>query len=99
MMSGMDLPVQAIREMVASAINIIVQQSRFADGSRKVTNITEITGVESGIVQMQDIFRYQQEGYDEDGKVKGHFEATGSVPHFYEEMRQRGLQVDMSIFS
>ena len=99
MMSGMDLPVQAIREMVASAINIIVQQSRFSDGSRKVTNITEITGVESGIVQMQDIFRYQQEGFDENGKVKGHFEATGSVPHFYEEMRQRGLQVDMTIFS
>ena len=99
MMSGMDLPVQAIREMVASAINIIVQQSRFADGSRKVTNITEITGVESGIVQMQDIFRYQQEGYDENGKVNGHFEATGSVPHFYEEMRARGLKVDMSIFS
>jgi pilus assembly protein CpaF len=99
MMSGMDLPVQAIREMVASAINIIIQQTRFSDGSRKVINITEITGVESGIVQMQDIFRYQQEGYDANGKVTGHFEATGAVPHFYEEMRQRGLQVDMSIFS
>jgi len=99
MMSGMDLPVQAIREMVASAINIIIQQTRFSDGSRKVINITEITGVESGIVQMQDIFRYQQEGYDANGKVTGHYEATGAIPHFYEEMRQRGLPVDMSIFS
>jgi pilus assembly protein CpaF len=99
MMSGLDLPVAAIREMVASAIHMIVQISRYSDGSRRVTNITEITGVESGIVSMQDVFRYQQEGFDENGKVKGHFEATGAIPHFYEEMRQRGLPVDMSIFS
>jgi pilus assembly protein CpaF len=99
MMSGLDLPVSAIREMVASAIHMIVQISRYSDGSRRITNITEITGVESGIVSMQDIFRYQQEGFDENGKVKGHFEATGAIPHFYEEMRDRGLDVDMSIFS
>ncbi len=99
MMSGLDLPVSAIREMVASAIHLIVQISRYSDGSRRLTNITEITGVESGIVSMQDIFRYQQEGFDENGKVKGHFEATGAIPHFYEEMRQRGLDVDMSIFA
>ncbi len=99
MMSGLDLPVSAIREMVASAIHLIVQISRYSDGSRRLTNITEVTGVESGIVSMQDIFRYQQEGFDENGKVKGHFEATGAIPHFYEEMRQRGLPVDMSIFS
>ncbi len=99
MMSGLDLPVAAIREMVASAIHLIVQIARFSDGSRRVTNITEITGVESGIVSMQDVFRYQQEGFDEQGKVKGYFEATGVIPHFYEEMRQRGLPVDMSIFS
>jgi len=99
MMSGLDLPVSAIREMVASAIHMIVQITRFSDGSRRIINITELTGVESGIVSMQDIFRYQQEGFDEDGKVKGHFEATGAIPHFYEEMRQRGLPVDMSIFS
>lgn len=99
MMSGLDLPVTAIREMVASAVHLIVQISRYSDGSRRLTNITEITGVESGIVSMQDIFRYQQEGFDENGKVKGYFEATGAIPHFYEEMRQRGLPVDMSIFS
>jgi len=99
MMSGLDLPVAAIREMVASAIHLIVQISRYSDGSRRLTNITEITGVESGTVSMQDIFRYQQEGFDANGKVKGHFEATGVIPHFYEEMRQRGLDVDMSIFS
>ena len=99
MMSGMELPVSAIREMVASTIHMIVQITRFNDGSRRIINITEITGVESGIVSMQDIFRYQQEGYDDKGKVTGHFEASGSIPHFYEDMRARGLDVDMSLFA
>ncbi len=98
MMSGMDLPSSAIREMVASAVDIIVQQTRFSDGSRKIVNIAEVTGVEQNIVQLQDIFRFVQEGFDENGKVKGHFEATGTVPQFYEDLRARGIPVDMSIF-
>ena len=98
MMTGMELPVQAIREMVASAVDIVVQQTRFSDGSRKVVNISEITGVESGTVQMQDIFRYQQQGFDSDGRVSGEFQTTGRVPEFYEDLRSRGLKVDMSIF-
>jgi pilus assembly protein CpaF len=98
MMSGMDLPSKAIREQVASAIDIIVQQTRYSDGSRKIINITEITGTEGEIVQMQDIFVFKQEGFDENGKVKGEFHATGRVPEFYDELRQRGLPVDMSIF-
>ncbi|MBT8445872.1 MAG: Flp pilus assembly complex ATPase component TadA [Gammaproteobacteria bacterium] len=98
MMSGMDLPAQAIREQVASAVDIIVQQTRFADGSRKIVAISEVTGVESGTVQMQDIFRFQQEGFDENHRVKGHFLATGRVPEFYEDLSSRGLDVDLSIF-
>lgn len=98
MMSGMELPSKAIREQVASAVDIVVQQTRFSDGSRKVVNITEITGTEGDTVQMQDIFRYQQQGYDESGKIKGYFHATGRVPEFYEDLRQRGLSVDMNIF-
>lgn len=98
LMAGMDLPIQAIREQIASAIDIVVQQSRFNDGSRRVTCITEITGMESGIIQLQDIFVYKQEGYDENGKVKGSFHATGRVPEFYEDMRARGLDVDMTLF-
>ena len=98
MMSGMELPSKAIREQVASAVDIVVQQTRFSDGSRKVVNITEITGTEGDMVQMQDIFRFQQEGYDDEGKVKGHYHATGRVPEFYEDLRKRGLQVDMNIF-
>ncbi|MEQ9060689.1 MAG: ATPase, T2SS/T4P/T4SS family [Gammaproteobacteria bacterium] len=98
MMSGMDLPVQAIREQVASAVDIVVQQTRFSDGSRKIVNITEITGVEGGTVQMQDIFVYEQTGFDANGKVTGNFKATGRVPEFYEDLRRRGIAVDMSIF-
>lgn len=98
MMTGMELPIQAIREMVSSAVHLVVQQSRFSDGSRKVVNISEITGVESGIVQMQDIFRFQQQGFDSEGKVSGEFITTGRIPEFYEDLRARGLEVDMSIF-
>ena len=98
MMSGMDLPVQAIREQVASAVDLIVQQTRFSDGSRRVINITEVTGVEGGTVQMQDIFRFDQTGFNDKGRVVGEYKATGRVPEFYEDLRKRGLKVDMSIF-
>lgn len=98
MMSGMELPSKAIRDQVASAVDIVVQQTRFSDGSRKVVNIAEVTGTEGDIVQMQDIFVFKQEGFDDEGKVKGHFMATGRVPEFYEDMRARGIPVDMSIF-
>ncbi len=100
LMAGMDLPVRAIREQVSSAVDLIVQQTRFSDGSRRITHITEVTGVEgsSGTVQMNDIFLYKQKGFDSNGKVKGEFVATGMVPQFYEELRERGIKVDMSIF-
>ncbi len=98
MMSGMELPVRAIREQVASAVDLIVQQSRFSDGSRRVTHISEVTGVEGDIVQLNDIFLYRQQGFDDQGRVRGAFEPTGAVPHFFQELRERGIQVDMSLF-
>lgn len=98
MMAGMDLPSSAIRDQVASAVDIVIQQTRFSDGSRKIVAISEITGVENGVVQMQDIFRFQQEGFDDNGRVRGYYTATGAVPEFYEDLRARGLPVDMSIF-
>lgn len=98
MMAGMDLPARAIREQIASAVHVIVQQSRLADGSRKITHISEITGMEGDTVQLNDIFLYQQEGFDEEGNVVGQYVATGQVPHFYESLRARGIGVDMSIF-
>ena len=98
LMSGMDLPVRAIREQIASAVDLIVQESRFSDGSRKVTNITEVVGLEGDRTTMQDIFVYEQKGIDAEGKVVGKFAATGAVPTFLESMRARGVKVDQSIF-
>ncbi len=99
LMAGMDLPVRAIREQIASAVNLVIQQSRLADGSRRVTHITEITGMEKETIQLNDIFVYRQEGFDSDGKVVGRFESTGQVPAFYEGLRDRGVSVDMNVFA
>ncbi|MHB1579797.1 MAG: ATPase, T2SS/T4P/T4SS family [Acidithiobacillus sp.] len=98
LMAGMDLPLTAIREQIASAVDIIVQITRFSCGSRKVTSICEVTGTESGTIQLQELFTYKQRGYDAEGRVRGIFRATGAVPEFYEVMRERGLPVDLSIF-
>jgi pilus assembly protein CpaF len=98
MMAGMDLPIRAIREQIASAIKFIVQQNRFSCGTRKITHITEITGMEGDIIQLQDIFLYKREGFGPDGKVKGKHIATGNIPEFYEELQQRGMEIDLSIF-
>jgi pilus assembly protein CpaF len=98
LMSGLDLPLRAIREQIASAVHMIVQQSRFPDGSRKITHITEVTGMEGDIVQLQDIFLFKQEGYDDNGKIKGRFVATGNIPDFCQDLARRGIPVDLSIF-
>ena len=98
LMSGMELPVKAIREQIASAIQIIVQQTRFSDGTRKVTYITEVSGMEVDVVTLQDIFYFKQEGFTEDGKVRGRYVASGFVPKFYDDLQRRGIPVNMSIF-
>jgi len=99
MMAGMDLPIQAIREQLASAVDIIVQQTRFSCGTRKVTSICEVSGIENGVVQLGEIFKFVQTGRDAKGKVVGEFTATGVVPRICEELRSSGLPVDMSIFN
>ncbi|MBS0192674.1 MAG: Flp pilus assembly complex ATPase component TadA [Proteobacteria bacterium] len=98
LMAGMDLPVLAIRQQVSSAINIIVQQNRMSDGSRKITHITEVTGMENGVIQLQDIFQFKQHGFDSERRVIGEYTATGRVPEFYEELGARGVEIDRSIF-
>jgi pilus assembly protein CpaF len=102
LMAGMDLPLSAIRDQVSSAVDIIVQQTRFSCGSRKVTSITEITGMESGKFQLQEIFRFQTQGYgiDEKGlpRIQGHFTACDMVPTFLDELRATNVQVDMQMF-
>jgi pilus assembly protein CpaF len=98
MMSGEDLPSRAIREQIAAAVDIIVQQTRFSCGSRKVTQISEVVGIEDDKVVLQDIFYFKQEGFDASGKVKGVFMATGWIPDFYQDLYGKGIDVDMSIF-
>jgi len=98
LMAGMELPVSAIREQISSAVDIIVQQTRFPCGSRKITSITEVVGIESGTIQLQDIFVYKQRGFDEYGKVRGDFSPTGFIPSFYEELAEIGYQTDLDIF-
>jgi pilus assembly protein CpaF len=99
MMAGYELPSSAIREQIASAINIVVQQSRLADGSRKIVKVVEVTGREGDVIQMQDIFEYRQTGFDDQGRIQGYYSATGNIPYFIDELRQRGvLALDMSIF-
>lgn len=99
MMAGMDLPVRAIREQIASAVRFIVQQNRFSCGSRKITHVTEITGMEGDVIQLQDIFLYKREGFGPDGKVRGKHVATGQIPEFYEELASRGLEIDFNMFN
>ena len=98
LMSGMELPVRAIREQIASAVDMIAHESRLSDGSRKITKITEVLGLEGDKVVMQDIFEFKQTGVDADGKVEGTFTATGSVPTFLEDIAARGLTIDRTIF-
>jgi pilus assembly protein CpaF len=99
LMSGVELPTRAIREQIGSAIHLIVQTSRMSDGTRKVTNITEISGLEGDRITMQDLFAFVQTGIDQNGKVKGRMTATGSVPTFMEEFKTRGLELDMNMFN
>ena len=99
LMSGMDLPSRAIREQIASAVDIIIHESRMSDGTRKVTAITEVTGIEGEQIVMQDIFAFEQTGMDENGKILGVMKATGSVPTWIDQIKRRGLAIDMSMFS
>ena len=99
LMAGFDLPLRAIREQIASAIHLVVQISRERDGSRKVTNISEITKMEGDIITMQDIFTFRQTGWSADNKIEGCFEPTGNLPTFMEEIERAKLDLDVSIFS
>jgi pilus assembly protein CpaF len=93
LMSGMELPVRAIREQIHSALNIIVHQSRLRDGTRKVVNITEVVGMEGDTITLQDIFVYRIEGVDTYGKIRGSYVATGIRPNFLEKISSSGILV------
>jgi pilus assembly protein CpaF len=99
LMSGVDLPSRAIREQIASAVNIIVQEARLTDGSRRIVAVTEITGMEGQQIVMQDLFVFKQTGIDAKGRVLGYLTATGAMPSFYDTLTSRGIELDPSLFS
>lgn len=99
LMSGMNLPVKAIRDQAASAIDLIIQQSRIMDGSRKITYITEVQGMEGDVIILQDIFRFDQRGIDSKGKVKGEFVSTGIMPKFVQKLKERGITIPPDLLS
>jgi pilus assembly protein CpaF len=97
--AGAGLPQKAIKEMIASAVHMIVQQSRLDDGSRKVLYITEIGGMQGEVVTLQDIFVFKQEGMGKDGKIIGKFMATGFIPKFIEKLEQKGYKIPRGLFT
>lgn len=99
MMSGMDLPVRAIREQIAGAVNLIVQISRMSDGSRKVLSITEVSGMQGDVVTLAEIFRFKETGYDKNRRIQGAFQSTGVVPSFIQKLSDRGVVIPREIFS
>lgn len=99
LMAGMDLPARAIREQIASAVNLIVQISRYSDGSRKVASVTEVVGMQGEAVTLQEIFRFKEEGFDKNRKVIGQFQAMGMIPTFIEKFEQRGVTVPRNLFT
>ena len=98
LMAGMELPVRAVRTQIASAINLIIQQSRLQDGSRRITHITEVQGMDGDTIILQELFRYVQDYIDENGKSVGHFEATGFTPKFMDKFRINGVELPRDIF-
>ena len=98
LMSGMELPSRAIREQIASAVDIIIHESRMSDGSRKVVAISEVTGLEGEQIVMQDIFTFVQTGVDANGKILGAMKPTGAVPTWIDQLKYRGIQIDMKMF-
>jgi pilus assembly protein CpaF len=97
LMAGMDLPSRAIREQVASAIDLICHQERMRDGTRKITNLTEISGMEGDVITMTDIFVYEQTGM-ENGQIQGRLRPTGLRPKFMDKLEAAGINLPPSIF-
>jgi pilus assembly protein CpaF len=97
-MANLNLPDKAIRQQIASAINLIVQVSRMTDGTRKITAVSEVTGMEGPVVTMQDLFEFKRQGYDEDGRVRGQFATAGIRPKFTEKLFAAGIDIPSELF-
>ena len=97
-MAGIEMPLKAVRSQISSAVNLIVQASRLQDGSRRMTSITEITGMEGEVISMQEVFRYQRVGLTPDNKIIGHFTATGVRSHYADRFKLWGYDLPPQIF-
>jgi pilus assembly protein CpaF len=97
-MSGIDIPIRSSRAQLASAINVVVQVQRLADGRRRLVSVSEITGMEGEVITMQEIFRFRQTGVSNEGQVQGRFEATGIRPRFLEQVMAHGISLSSDLF-
>jgi len=98
LMAGMDLPIRAIREQIASALDLIIQQSRFRDGSRRVIRVTEVQGLEGDVIVLQDLFSFASSGFGSDGKIIGELKPTGIRPKFMERFKAEGIELPIDVF-
>jgi pilus assembly protein CpaF len=98
LMSGLSLPMRAMRDYIASALDLVIQLARLSDGTRKLVRVTEIVGMEEDVVTTQDIFVFEQQGVDKDGRVRGFHRATGVRPKFSDRLERAGLQLPQELF-
>jgi pilus assembly protein CpaF len=98
LMSGVDLPLKVVRSQIASAVDVIVQAARLKDGSRRITHVSEVLGMEGEVVVLQDIFLFRQTGTGPEGKVLGELKPTGVIPRCAQQAREAGEAVDLGIF-
>ncbi len=98
LMAGIDLPLKVVRQQISSAVDLIVQQSRLRDGTRKITSISEVVGMEGDVITMSELFKFEQTGITPDGKVIGTHKATGLRPLFYSRLEAAGYKLDASVF-
>jgi pilus assembly protein CpaF len=99
LMAGLDLPMRAIREQISSAIHLVIQIARLQDGTRRVVQVSEVSGMEGEVVTMQDLFRFEQSGVDSDGRVVGEFKTTGIRPSFTDKFDVAGIHLPTDLFS
>jgi len=97
-MANSNMGVRSIRQQIASAVDLFIQTSRFSDGSRRITHITEVVGMEQDVITLQDIFLFEKTGLSETGKVRGRFRATGIRPKFYERLKSCGIVLPTQLF-
>ena len=97
-MSGIDIPAKSSRAQISSALNVVIQVARLADGRRKLVSVSELTGMEGEVITMQEIFRFRQTGVSSDGIIQGRFEATGIRPRFLDEVMAHGISLSSELF-